>query len=141
MLKYLLSLLLLLLPHQPLSAADPEINCLASNVYFESKGEPYKGQLAVALVTLNRVDDPRFPKSICSVVYQKHQFSWTNNKSAKSIKTNSPQWRQAKTAAVQAIMDRQVIGTFKATHFHNTSVNPKWKLKKVAKINNHIFYM
>lgn len=141
MLKYLLSLLLLLAPVQLLQAADPEIHCLASNVYYESKGEPYKGQLAVALVTLNRVDDPRFPDSICSVVYQKNQFSWTKTKNASSIRTNSEQWRTAKTAAMQAIMDRQIIGEFKATHFHNTSINPKWKLKKVAKIHNHIFYM
>lgn len=141
MLKYLLSLLLLLAPLQPLQAVDKEFNCLAANVYFESKGEPYQGQLAVALVTLNRVDDPRYPKSICNVVYQKHQFSWTKNKNASFIRTNSPQWQQAKRAAMQAYMDRQIIGEFKATHFHNTSINPKWKLKKVAKINNHIFYM
>lgn len=139
MLKYLLSLLLILAPVLG-TTADKEIHCLAKNVYYESKGEPYKGQLAVALVTLNRVDHENYPKSICGVVYQKHQFSWTKQR-VSPIRTDSEQWKQAKTAAIQAIMDRDILGTFKATHFHNTSVNPKWKLRKVAKISNHVFYM
>lgn len=54
-----------------------EIGCLAANLYFEARGEPLKGQLAVAKVTLNRVKSKQYPDSICAVVFQKHQFSWT----------------------------------------------------------------
>jgi spore germination cell wall hydrolase CwlJ-like protein len=95
-----------------------------------------KGQIAVALVTLNRVDAEHYPRTICGVVYQKHQFSWT--KSRKKIKLNEKQWKKAEEAATIAIMDRDY--SFKATHFHNKTVNPKWKLKKVATIGGHIFY-
>ena len=51
--------------------------CLTLNVYHEARGEPFLGQVAVAEVTLNRVDDLRWPDTVCEVVYQPYQFSWT----------------------------------------------------------------
>lgn len=109
------------------------------NVYYESRGEPRNGKLAVALVTLNRVDKPGFPSTICSVVYAKKQFSWTAK--FKSQKIDAKAWQESKDAAWQAYMDRGILGKFDATHFHATYVSPKWKLKKVAKIGNHVFFM
>lgn len=106
---------------------------------MEARGESYKGKVAVALVTLNRTKSERFPSTICGVVYQKGQFSWTR-KYAK-VKINVEQWQAAKDAAVSAYMGTDIISNFKATHFHNTSVNPGWKMKKVAKIGNHTFYV
>ena len=132
---------MLLLSPLSLKAVDKEFDCLAKNVYYESRGEPTKGKLAVALVTLNRVEDPRFPKSICSVVYQKNQFSWTRDYKLQRLRVNSEQWQDAKEIAMQAYMDRGILGKFKATHFHNAQVSPRWKLRKVARINNHTFYM
>lgn len=120
-------------------AQDTEFDCLARNVYYEARGENYKGKLAVALVTLNRTEDARFPKTICSVVYQKRQFSWTS----KFYKTqvNKKEWQESKNAAFDAYMNRNILGKFKATHYHNFTVSPKWGLKKVTVIHNHIFYM
>jgi spore germination cell wall hydrolase CwlJ-like protein len=140
MLKLILSLVLVLFPLS-LKAIDKEFECLAKNVYYESRGEPHKGQLAVALVTLNRVEDPRYPKSICGVVYQKHQFSWTKNYKLQRLRVNQDQWKKAREVAMQAYMDRDILGNFDATHFHNASVSPGWKLRRVARINNHTFYM
>ena len=69
--------------HEHDNARDAALQCLALNVYWEARSEPMQGQLAVAAVTLNRVNDPRFPDDICDVVRQggevrKHrcQFSW-----------------------------------------------------------------
>ena len=140
MLKQLLLLILLLVPIS-LKAVDREFECLAKNVYYESRGEPHKGQLAVALVTLNRLDNPKFPKSICAVVYQKNQFSWTRNYKLQRSRVNQEQWDNAREVAMQAYMDRNILGYFQATHFHNASVSPGWNLRKVTKINNHTFYM
>ena len=137
MVKLLLALLLLL-PPLTLQALDQEFDCLVRNVYQESRGEPYKGKLAVALVTINRTKSERFPSTICGVVYQKSQFSWTRNYS--KVKVNAIQWQQSKDAAVMAYMNQDILGNFYATHFHSTSVNPKWKLHKIATIGNHIFY-
>lgn len=126
---------LITLPQQQ----NNELFCLTQNVYYEARGEPKKGKLAVALVTLNRTEDKRFPPTVCGVVFQKKQFSWTKSYNKGGI--NMAQWALAKEAALEAYMDREVLGKFRATHFHNTSVNPQWKLRKVAKIGNHTFYM
>lgn len=138
MVKLLLALLLLL-PPLTLQASDPEFDCLVRNVYQEARGEPFKGKVAVALVTLNRTKSDRFPNTICGVVYQKNQFSWTNKYS--KVRINPIHWQEAKDAAFAAYMGVETLGIFRATHFHNAKVNPGWKLRKVAKIGNHTFYM
>jgi spore germination cell wall hydrolase CwlJ-like protein len=56
-----------------------EIECLALNIYHESRGEPYQGQLGVAYVTMNRVVNPNYPDTVCEVVFQYKQFSWTHD--------------------------------------------------------------
>lgn len=128
----------MLVPISSIHAIDTELHCLTKNVYYEAGGETRDGMLAVALVTLNRTEDTRFPSSICGVVYQKKQFSWTakHNK----VKINEKQWKIALEASNEAYINRDTLGVFKATHFHNTYVRPKWKLRRVAKIGNHIFY-
>lgn len=127
-----------MLPPLTLQAVDNEFDCLVRNVYQEARGEPFQGQVAVALVTLNRTKSERFPSTICGVVYQKGQFSWTKNYS--KVRVNPAQWQAAKDAAFSAYMGVETLGNFAATHFHNTSVAPKWKLKKVARIGKHHFY-
>lgn len=118
---------------------DRELECLAYNIYHEARGEPKRGQLAVALVTLNRVDSKKYPDTICGVVYQKYQFSWTKN-SWKFSKVRPNEWKTSMKIAKEAYGNRYSLGYFKATHYHNTTVRPKWRLKKVAKIGKHIFY-
>ena len=108
-----------------------EMECLATNIYREARGEPFEGQVAVAQVTLNRLADVRYPKTICGVVHQKNQFSWTNKYSNIVYNMDSV------NAAMRALSSG---GTFKATHYHASYVNPNWKLKKIAKIGNHVFY-
>lgn len=114
-----------------------ELKCLADNVYWESMGESFKGKLAVAVVTLNRVKSPDYPNTICKVVYQKDQFSWTRTKH--KVK-DFYAWTDSLLAASMAMEDSKVLGNFSATHYHNTTVKPNWGLRKVAKIGRHIFY-
>lgn len=137
MLKILL-VLFLLAPINLLSASKIpsfDLDCLIYNVYYESRGETRKGKLAVALVTLNRADKS---KSICKTVFEPYQFSWTIKPSKASI--NKDDWRASKEAAIEAYLNRNILGKFKATHYHNFTVKPKWGLRKVAVIGNHIFY-
>lgn len=116
--------------------AQAEFSCLAQNVYYESRNQPLAGQIAVAEVTLNRVDDPRWPDSVCGVVKQPHQFSWVGN--VKEVPKGKA-WSKAMMVAivVMAEPEREDI-----THFHATYVNPSWASKKVEKIKigDHIFY-
>ncbi len=78
--------------------ANKEMRCLALNVYFEARGEPAEGQLAVAMVTMNRVKSRHYPNSVCGVVWQKRQFSWTHD--GKSDRpTDKRAWRLAQKIA------------------------------------------
>jgi spore germination cell wall hydrolase CwlJ-like protein len=75
-----------------------ETRCLALNVYFEARGEPAEGQLAVAMVTMNRVKSRHYPNSVCGVVWQRKQFSWTHD--GKSDRpTDRHAWKLAKKIA------------------------------------------
>ena len=138
MLKKILLAIALTFPVSNLIALDTEFQCLANNVYHEARGESKAGKIAVALVTLNRVESDKFPKTICGVVYQRHQFSWTTT--VKKFNVDDKQWRESVDAAMQAYMNRDSLGYFKAKYFHAKSVNPWWKLHKVATIGQHVFY-
>lgn len=112
-----------------------ELKCLALNVYHEARGESYEGKLAVASVTLERLAHPKYPKTICKVVYQPYQFSWTTNTETKKI--SAKEWHESLQAAVHAYN----VPFIRATHFHNLTIKPKWGLRKVMQIGNHIFYI
>jgi N-acetylmuramoyl-L-alanine amidase len=142
--KLLIALLIAFAVFVPSLAKTPsargisaELQCLADNVYFESRGEQFKGKLAVALVTLNRVGLPEYKNTICGVVYQKGQFTWTKTKHKV---TDFYAWTDALLAANMALEDSKVLGNFNATHYHSTDINPGWKLRKVARIGKHQFY-
>jgi spore germination cell wall hydrolase CwlJ-like protein len=119
---------------------DEEMRCLATAVYYESKGEPLEGQLAVAQVILNRRDSGRFASSICGVVYQRGQFSFTWDGRPDSP-SNSAMWQTAKAIAMIAAADdwREIVPD--ATHFHARRVAPGWnRLQRVSAVGNHVFY-
>jgi hypothetical protein len=124
--------------------------CLTQAIYFEARGEPLEGQLAVAQVVLNRYADPRYPKSICGVVYEHHpgassfacQFSFSCDKWP-DIVWNRDAWTTAKTIAFLANSRRLPDTTGgRATHYHTTWVSPDWsyKIKFTRSLGNHIFY-
>jgi spore germination cell wall hydrolase CwlJ-like protein len=120
-----------------------QIDCLARNIYFEAGFEPADGQVAVALVTLNRVNDPRFPKDICSVVEQKTkstcQFSWFC--SPPPLK-NTTVYNASLQVALWVYANYEILDdtTKGALYYHADYVNPRWKLEKTTVIGRHIFY-
>lgn len=129
------------------------IKCLAMNVYHEARGEPQLGQLAVAMVTVNRVNSNRYPDDICRVVYQVnwssvHQryvaaFSWTLNPQDYMPK-DSIAWHKAVEIAELVYRDEHSgkVSVKDALFFHADYVEPSWASQKmrVAKIGRHIFY-
>ena len=117
------------------------ITCLALNIYHEARSEPLEGQLAVAWVTLNRVEDPQFPDNICDVVYQKHQFSWTDTQARTMHEADAK--RQAEIIATLFVTGNIYIDpTNGATYYHADYVSPRWsrKFEHTATIGSHIFY-
>ena len=125
-----------------------QIDCLADNIYYEAGYEPREGKEAVALVTLNRMQDPRFPKDICSVVKQKTttahrivcQFSWfCQNVADARMKVA---YKEAQDVAVYVYVNYENLKdiTQGALYYHADYVNPRWKLEKTTVIGRHIFY-
>ncbi len=117
-----------------------EMQCLAGTIYFESKGESLDGQLAVAKVVLERVASSRFPNSICGVVYQRRQFSFVRNGRMPKIHKSRKTWRNAVAIAKIATEDLWESRVEGALFFHATYVSPGWKLKRVGRVDKHIFY-
>jgi N-acetylmuramoyl-L-alanine amidase len=124
--------------------ARHQVDCLADNIYHEAGHEPEEGKVAVALVTLNRTQDPRFPKDICGVVKQRTigtcQFSWfcmPVNTNRKSIV-----YDKALDVALHVYANYENLEdiTKGALYYHADYVNPRWKLQRTTVIGRHIFY-
>jgi spore germination cell wall hydrolase CwlJ-like protein len=119
--------------------ADSELHCLAVGVYYESKGEPLAGQLAVAEVILNRASSGRFARSVCGVLKQRGQFSFVRG-GALPTPPNNAQWRKAMAVAQVARKDLWESPVDNALYFHARYVSPGWKRARVGTVGNHVFY-
>lgn len=125
-----------------------EQHCLTAGIYFESRGEPVKGQAAVSQVILNRVKNPAYPNSICGVVYQNKnwrnrcQFSFACDRIKDKV-NDRKRWNIAQYVARETSEGRiwlKEVGS--STHYHAAYVRPKWAktMKRVGRIGLHIFY-
>ena len=122
-------------------AGSHELECLATGIYFESKGEPLAGQLAVGKVIANRAQSGgRFPDSYCGVLFQRGQFSFVHGGRLPSVSHANKQWQTA--VAIAKIVDQglEKSEAGNALFFHARYVSPGWHLKRVASIGNHVFY-
>ena len=122
------------------AAGSRELECLATGIYFESKGEPLAGQLAVGHVIANRAKSGRFPSSYCGVLFQRGQFSFIRGNSLPSAPRSSKQWQTAVAMAKIVAQGLKESSATNALFFHARRVSPRWRLKRVASIGNHIFY-
>lgn len=121
--------------------------CLAEAVYFESRGEPLDGQIAVAEVVLNRVDDRRYPNTVCGVTKQgvgngrSCQFSYACDGNSDVMRAGAARDRSEKIASLM-IAGRERNVTKGATHFHTRAIRPGWagRLTRTAAIGHHLFY-
>lgn len=114
------------------------MECLTKNIYHEARNQSLRGQIAVGIVTLNRVKSNLFQSSICKVVYAPYQFSWTRDRHLRVLEKEA--WETAKYAAYLALSSNY---TFKALYYHNIEIRPYWAKHKVAlsTIGQHKFYM
>lgn len=119
---------------------DGDLRCLAEAVYFESKGEPLSGQLAVAQVILNRTQSGRFPATVCSVVKQSGQFSFVRGGSLPETPFEKPSFRTAVAVSLVAMNGDWDSDAGDALYFHARRVAPSWRMRRVASIGNHVFY-
>tara|TARA_A100001035_G_scaffold231353_1_gene193493 strand:- start:1120 stop:1809 length:690 start_codon:yes stop_codon:yes gene_type:complete len=141
---------------------DPEAVCMALNIYYESRSDNLAGQYAVADVVLNRVQDSRYPNSVCEVIKEGPvreswktkkdpdlseserifnpirnmcQFSWWCDGKSDEPKDETG-WAQAQYVAGNIMYNGKYRGiTEGATHYHATYVKPKWRFDRGM---NHI---
>ena len=134
-----------------ISAADrtKQLDCLTRNIYWEAATEPFEGKVAVAQVTINRVESGRFARDICGVVYQKNviydkvvcQFSWFCDGSSKIRPIYPAHWKEAEEVAKMVLLEGFRLPSMKnALYFHADYVKPQWGKPQVGKIGRHIFY-
>ncbi len=121
--------------------------CLTQAVYFEARGEPLIGQVAIAEVVLNRVVDRKYPDNACKVVFQNQhlpnrcQFSFACD-GKPDRPTDLKAWeRSLKVVALVMAGERSGVAK-RATHYHADYVAPNWRLSldKVGEVGRHIFY-
>ena len=119
-----------------------QMHCLTGAIYFESRGEPLAGQLAVANVVINRSEDRRWPASYCGVVYQRSQFSFVKKRRMPRVDTGSAAWKRASAIARIAHQEMWESPASEAVYFHATHVKPRWSRAKtrLAQIDTHVFY-
>jgi spore germination cell wall hydrolase CwlJ-like protein len=123
-------------------ALSRDLMCLAQAIYFEARGEPLAGQLAVGAVVVNRTNSGRYPSDYCSVVTQRGQFSFVRGGRIPSPNEASPAWSRAKAIAQIAHQDLWQSEAGDALFFHARYVRPGWARSKVqlATIDSHVFY-
>jgi spore germination cell wall hydrolase CwlJ-like protein len=126
-----------------------QLDCLTRNIYWEAASEPFEGKVAVAQVTMNRVEDGRFGDSVCGVIYQKNvfyekvvcQFSWVCETTHKVRPIHQPLWKESELVAKKVLLENfRLPGLKEAIYYHADYVNPGWKKPKIDQIGRHIFY-
>ena len=120
--------------------------CLALAVYYEARGEPFDGQLAVAEVVMNRVESERFPDDVCSVVTQggenRHRCHFSFYCDGKPERPSDLiAWQKAQELADWVLTERVTLGVT-ATHYHADYVEPFWanEYEYLGKVGQHKFY-
>ncbi|MFS8037276.1 cell wall hydrolase [Xanthobacter sp. AM11] len=122
--------------------------CLAEAIYFESRGEPRRGQIAVAQVVVNRVFSGYYPNDVCGAVYQnahRHlacQFTFACD-NVRDVVREPDMWVQAKEIAADMLDGKLWLASVgRATHYHAYWVRPNWvrEMRKLDRIGVHTFY-
>ena len=129
------------------ASQNDELECLAKNIYYESKSESFAGKIAVAQITLNRVNSKKFPNAICNVVYEKTrtakrsfcQFSWVCSRP--SSKMNYSQYQEAIAAASAALQGELHDHLKHALYFQEKSRPIPKGRRLIGVIGNHAFLL
>jgi spore germination cell wall hydrolase CwlJ-like protein len=137
--------------HLSAQEVEKSLNCLALNIYREAGNEPFQGKVAVAQVTLNRVEDGRFGKDVCGVVYKKNrnpftqkivcQFSWYCDSKHRTRPVNKELYGESHRVAKMVLLENFRLESIEnALYYHADYINPGWKNKRINQIGTHIFY-
>jgi spore germination cell wall hydrolase CwlJ-like protein len=127
---------------------ERQLDCLAINIYREAGYEPFEGKVAVAQVTMNRVENHQFPNDVCAVVYQKSagtrvvcQFSWYCDSTHRNRPVGQKGYTESYEVAKRVLLEGFRLPVLEdALFYHADYVNPRWRLDRIQQIGTHIFY-
>jgi spore germination cell wall hydrolase CwlJ-like protein len=133
------------------SARDVEkqLQCMARNIYWEAASEPFEGKVAVAQVTINRVQSGKFADSVCGVVHQKTkffekvvcQFSWFCETTHLTRPVYQKLYKESEEVAKMVMLEGFRLPMLReAIYYHADYVNPRWNKPRITQIGRHIFY-
>ena len=126
-----------------------QLECLSRNIYWEAASEPFEGKVAVAQVTMNRVESGKFGTGVCGVVYQKNiiyekvicQFSWACEQAPKIKPVYPKLYSESEEVAKKVLLENFRLPSLNsAMYYHADYINPGWKKPKITQIGHHIFY-
>jgi spore germination cell wall hydrolase CwlJ-like protein len=126
-----------------------QLDCLAINIYREAGNEPFEGKVAVAQVTLNRVEHAKFPDSVCGVVYEKNrlmervvcQFSWYCDSTHRNRPIHQKAYAESYEVAKQVLLEGFRLPSLSdAIFYHADYIAPNWPYQKITKVGTHVFY-
>lgn len=135
--------------HMSVKEKEQQMQCLTQNIYWEAASEPFEGKVAVAQVTMNRMNSGKFPETVCGVVQQRNvfynkvvcQFSWFCESTYKTRPVHPKLWDESEAVAKKVLFEGfRLDGLKDALYYHADYVNPKWNKEQVTKIGQHIFY-
>lgn len=119
------------------------LECAALNLYHESRSESDMANVMVMAVVLNRVNDSRYPDTICEVVFQPKQYSWTHDKLSDKV-YNKEQYLRLYKLVEKVMLNKEFVLEMSegVTHYHTTKIHPFWadSLKYVTTLDKHKFY-
>lgn len=126
-----------------INLSEKDKRCLTKNIYWEARGEPVKGLKMVARVVFNRVKDDRWPDSVCGVIKDPKQFSWTHN-----LRWDRPLRNRTSVHRIRMIIDHfdnsgYWVENKPSHHYHKKNINWKYsgEYEKLQDIGNHRFYL
>lgn len=128
---------------------EHQLGCLAKNIYHEAGNEPFEGKVAVAQVTMNRVENGRFGDGVCGVIFQKNiiyekvlcQFSWVCDRVVMARPVNKEVYNESMEVAKKVLLEGfRLPSITEAIYYHADYINPGWTKQKITKIGHHIFY-
>ena len=135
--------------HVSVAERTRQLDCLTRNIYWEAASESFEGKVAVAEVTMNRVDSGHFAPDICGVVYQKNvvyekvicQFSWYCDGTYKTKPVYGVLWKESEEVAKKVLLEGFRLPSLKnAMYFHADYLKAQWNKPAIAQIGHHIFY-
>lgn len=130
--------------NEKMNYSKTDFDCMAKNIYHEAGIESQRGKFAVAQVTLNRLKDGRWGKSICKVVYAPSQFSWTLYRKQRYEQPKGPLWNES-VAVTRAVLEKgyRVPSLDESILYHADYIKePVWaaSVVRIQHIGQHIFY-